>query len=214
MNADRITSVIVSASSYDLTTLVAVKDELSITDGASDATLKRYISSASAAVANECNRVFPVETVQDTFIAPFNTGGVLFSSRPAPLRLSRWPVVSVASVTVDGVPLSDIEDFVVDAIAGQIFRVGESGRYIGWRGAQIVVVFAGGFDPIPSDLEDGVIRLVTKRWSAKGRDATLKSESIPGVLDRQFWIATGTDAGNLTPDIADLIDGYRVPVLA
>src|SRR5580704_1519164 len=109
-----VTTVTTAASSYDLTTLAIVKDELAITDGASDATLKRYLSWASAALAQECNRVFAVETVQDQIwpqrdINPVAPGFEV-------LQLSRWPIVSVASLIEDATtPLVKDTDFVLDA---------------------------------------------------------------------------------------------------
>jgi hypothetical protein len=56
--------------------------------------------------------------------------------------------------------------------------------------------------------------MVRNRFRAKGRDSYLMSENIPGVRDARWWIATGNEAGNIPPDIADLIDSYRVPVIA
>lgn len=32
-------------------------------------------------------------------------------------------------------------------------------------------------------------------------------------MDSRWWIATGNEAGNVPPDVADLIDSYHVPVV-
>ena len=78
---------------YDLVDFPTLKAELNLTDGSKDALLLRWITQASAAATNFCNRVFPVETVQDRifpprdyFPVPVVIGGVM------PLQLSRWPV--------------------------------------------------------------------------------------------------------------------------
>lgn len=207
-----LTTVIDQAKSYNLTSLINVKAELSITDTNSDTLLNRYITSASAAAAQYCNRVFVVESIQDQFCGVRDT--VLFRARHGVLQLSRWPISGITSVVVNSVTLVENTDFITDAINGQLTRLDSSGQRTSWCGLSITVNYNGGFDVIPSDVEDAVIRMVTKRYRAKGRDATLKQESIPGVIERQFWIATGTDAGNMTPDITDILDNYRVPLIA
>lgn len=196
---------------YDLTTLAAVKDELNITDNSKNALLRRYISGASAAAAQECNRVFPVETIMDE-VWPHRdpTPGRVFG-RFEPLTLSRYPIVSVASVIENGAAL-DSTGFRVDSEKGQLIRLGVNGLPTLWSSATVAVTFSAGFATIPADLEDAVIRMITKRYSAKGRDPTVTQQSIPGVMERRFWFATGDEAGNMTPDVMDVIDGYRVPL--
>lgn len=209
-----ITTVTDQASSYDLTSLVNVKSELSI--GASvttsDAVLRRYITSASSAAINYCNRVFVVESIQDQFLSKGATR--LIGDRPDVLQLSRWPISDLTSVAVDGTALVENTDFLTDVTTGQLTKIDSDGNRRNWCGQSIIVVYDGGFDAIPADVEDAVIRMVTKRYRAKGRDSTLKQQNIPGVLEQSFWIATGADAGNLTPDIADILSNYRVPVIA
>jgi hypothetical protein len=201
-----------AATSYDLTTLVNVKAELGITTGASDAVLRRYISGASQAAAQYCNRVFVVEAVSEQFLpVPFNR---LFCGGVAPLQLSRWPLTAVSSVVENDETLAVTDDYLVDPVNGQFTRVTDSGFPRNWKNTPITAVYSAGYATIPADLEDAVIRMVTKRYSAKGRDATLKQENIPGVRDVQYWIATGAEAGNMTPDVVDILDNYRVPVAA
>lgn len=212
MGVQVILTVVTPATSYDLTTLAVVKDELSITDGSKDTTLKRYITSASAAAAQYCGRVFPEETVKDE-VWPGRDGPPVVNGIDV-VQLSRYPVVAVASVTENGTALVDGTDFRTDTDNGLLIRLDSNGYPRRWCAWPIVVQYSGGYSPIPDDVEDAVIRMVTKRYSAKGRDASLKQESIPGVIERQFWIATGEDAGNMTPDIADILSNYRVPTLA
>lgn len=212
MSSRVISTVVTAAQSYDLTTLAVVKDELSITDGASDATLARYLTWASAALAQECNRVFPAETIKDE----------LWPERPLQpviggmdvLQLSKWPLASVTSITEGGTPLVDGADFRPVPANGQVLRLDASGNLRSWPSCPLVSVFVGGFSTIPGDLADAVTRMVRNRFKAKGRDSYLISENIPGVRDSRWWIATGDEAGNVPPDISDLISNYRVPVLA
>ena len=127
--------------------------------------------------------------------------------------LSRWPVVEVVSLTDDGTALVEDTDFVVDTESGQVMRL-SGGRVICWGCAPKVVQYDAGYEEIPGDLQDAVTRMVRNRFRAKGRDSYLMSENIPGIRESRWWIATGNDAGNIPPDIADLISSYRAPVIA
>jgi hypothetical protein len=80
-----------------------------------------------------------------------------------------------------------------------------------WCGSSIVVNYESGYETIPPDVEDAVLRMVTGRYIAKGRDRSVKQESVEGVGSKQYWIATGSEAGNMPPDVADILDNYRVP---
>jgi hypothetical protein len=214
MSVRVITTVVTPATSYDLTTLAAVKDELSITGTASDVTLGRYITSASAAIAQYCNRIFPAETVKDEFwpdreVYNYQVPGIVPS-----LQLTRWPTGTVTSVTENGDTLAIGTDYRVDAANGSLIRLDLMLYPTAWCARPIVATYAGGFAATPADVEDAAIRMVKGRYLAKGRDPLLKQESIPGVREYQLWVATGSDAGNMPPDVADILDNYRVPVVA
>jgi hypothetical protein len=147
MSLTSITTVTTAADSYDLTTLDTVKDELSITDGKNDATLKRYLSWASAAVSKECNRVFAAETVQDQIwpgreMIPLSSGFKV-------LQLSRWPVISIISFTEGETTLVKDTDFVVDPDPGHLLRLGSGGCLMCWNATPKVVQYQAGFTEIP-----------------------------------------------------------------
>jgi hypothetical protein len=200
-----ISTVVTPANSYDLTTLAVVKDELSITSGDSDPTLQRYLGWASAALSQACNQVFPVETVKDE---------VWPDARMDILQLSRFPLTSVTSIVEGGNALVADTDFRADMAGGSVLRLDGSNNLRCWPACPIVATFAAGFATIPGDIADAVTRMVRNRFRAKGRDTYLISENIPGVRDARWWIATGNEAGNMPPDIADLVENYRVPVIA
>jgi hypothetical protein len=215
-----ITTVVTAATSYDLTALQTVKDELGELTNNNDALLKRYISNTSAAAAQYCNRVFPVETVSDSFNPWRDAGRVLFHGRQAPLQLSRWPIVAITSVTENGVLLVEGTDFVTDKTNGQLTRYATNTDPTlpllptPWWSLPIVVVYSAGYSPIPLDVDDAIVRMVTRRFATKGRDPNLKQQNVPGVIEQSWWIATGTESGNLSVDIADILDNYRVPLAA
>jgi hypothetical protein len=100
---------------YDLVPLRAVKRELRITDSGDDDLYRDWITQASAAAAKYCNRVFPIETVQnriypprDYFPAPTVIGGV------KPLQLSRWPLAVEVSTAGTPPPAAPV----LSAVAG------------------------------------------------------------------------------------------------
>ena len=221
-----VSTVLTPASSYDLTTLANIKDDLAIpsTDTSSDATLGRFITEQSALVAQYCNRVFPIETVQDVIMPdrdpyPYQVTGML-----SELQLSRWPVVSVASVT-DTVAvgmvntLTEGTDFIVDTADGWLTKIDPNTGYpTEWSPDRYTVQYQAGYFEAgsgtpPADLEMAVLRLVTARFKARGRDPFLRSQGEPGVGQEQYWIgALPGQTGPFPPDIAAVLEKYRVPV--
>jgi uncharacterized phiE125 gp8 family phage protein len=214
MQSEHIVTVTTAAATYDLVTLDVVKDELSIGNNSKDVTLKRYITSASAMAAQYCNRVFPAETITEQFWAARDRWPRIINGTIAALQLQRYPIQSVTSVTENAVVLVQDTDFKIDPANGQLIRLDINGYPKPWPSYPIVVVYVGGFATIPVDVQDAVIRMVTSRWASKGRDKNLRQENVPGVIERTWWISTGSDSGNMSPDISDILDNYRVPVLA
>ncbi|MDE3017219.1 MAG: hypothetical protein KGI29_09935 [Pseudomonadota bacterium] len=221
-----VSTVVTAASNYDLTTLENIKDDLAIpnTDTSSDATLARFITEQSALVAQYCNRVFPIETVKDVIYPdrdpyPYQVTGML-----SELQLSRWPVVSVISVT-DTVAVNNSNtlvagtDFVVDAANGWLTKIDPNTEYpTGWSPDQYTIQYQAGYFEAgsgtpPADLEMAVLRLVTARFKARGRDPFLRSQGEPGVGQEQYWIgALPGQTGAIPPDIASILEKYRVPL--
>lgn len=211
-----ITTVVTPADSYDLTTLAIIKEELGITGNGIDDRLQRYLTGASAAAAQFCNRVFVVETLKDEFWPQRDPCPYLISGGLMPLQLTRWPLIaaSVSSVIENSITLIDGTDFRIDYEKGQLVRLDGSLYPRRWPAWPISAQYNAGFDSIPDDVVDAVIRMVRTRWTAKDRDALLREENIPGVREAQYWIATGNEAGNMTPDVVDLLNNYRHPVIA
>lgn len=208
-----ISTVVDTANSYDLTTLVNVKAELGIATGdtTNDPVLSRYITSASVAAENYCNRAFVIESISDQFFSDENNR--LFRKGREILQLSRWPIDDLTSVVENAVTLVENTDFIAEYDSGQITRIDSNGNKIHWSRLPITVLYDAGFENIPVDVEDAVIRMVAARYQAKGRDRNIKQENIPGVREVAYWIATGTDAGNMSPDITDILSNYRVAVV-
>lgn len=93
-----ITTVLTAAATINLTDLATVKEELGLglDSTADDSFLTRAVAQASTAIANYCDRTFPVETVQDLFLGD---GCSWPPQTPDPLQLTRWPL-STAGATL------------------------------------------------------------------------------------------------------------------
>lgn len=207
-----ITTVLAAVKSRDLIGLDDVKTALGLADGSADVFLTKQITFASAAIAQHCNRVFQVEQVKDEFW-PARDAHLQVIEGVAPLQLSRWPVQEITEVLEFGSVLTDGTDYRIDAEDGQLHRLDGISYPRRWLPEAISVTYSAGFDPIPPDVQDAAIRLVSARYHERGRDPYLRRKAVPGVSDKEWWIPNGPN-GNLTPDIADILDNYRVPVIA
>ncbi|QCG93958.1 hypothetical protein E6C67_08395 [Azospirillum sp. TSA2s] len=210
------TTVITPAGSTALVDLATVKDDWSISGTADDAFLTRTIDRCSAAAAQFCNRVFVVETVRDDIQIERDQIDWPVHGGAAPLQLSRWPVGSVTTVVEDigtsAVTLVQGVDFTVNPAIGQLTRLDGNGRPRKWPPTLIQVTYTAGYSTIPSDLQDAVSRMVWTRYAERRRDPFVQRVRVDGV-DDVTYITPKADAGNLSADVSDILDNYRVPVV-
>ena len=159
-----ITTTTIPASSYDLTDLPTVKDELQITlsDTSKDAWLGRAITQVTASVMQYCNRVFQVETVQDAFYPTAGAYPYSNFSGSQPLQLSRWPVLGLsftATVTNDS-PANGATLYAADSriIAGMPVSIPlDAGEFV----ASVALTFRGDVPtlaaPLSVDVSAGTV---------------------------------------------------------
>jgi hypothetical protein len=217
-----VTTIVTAATVRGLTDLATVQDDWGISGTADDGFLSRAITRCSRAAEQFCNRVFALETVQDMISLRRDPWPGAIVERPDLLQLTRWPIVTIASVTVDGTVLTEGADFVTDQAAGQLQRLDANGNARAWTGVTIVAIYTSGYnlpgapanaaaDPLPDDINDAVSRMVYTRYAERQRDPLIKNEFVDGV-GRIEYLTPNTD-GNLSADIADLLENYRVPVV-
>lgn len=239
MSLSRVLTVTVPATARSLVDLATWKDDWGIRGGDDDAFLSRAILRCSAAAENYCNRSFGVETLVETIYLerdPFPyqiPGGVRW------LQLSRWPLVAVSSVTQADAGTSTVltvfpsadatvpADYRVMAAAGQLIRLDAFGEQMNWPAVRFDIVYQAGYilpgqsasdfpgaETLPADIEDAVGRMVYSRYAERKRDPFIKAETVEGVGRTEYIVGNPNqgDGGNLSPDVEDLLNNYRVPV--
>lgn len=132
--------------------------------------------------------------------------------------LSAEPGVAVpgfVAVVENAIPLAEGVDFLVKYDVGQLVRLDTNGWPKPWPSRPIVVSYQAGFSAIPSDVQDGALRLIKIRYYGRTRDPMLRQENIAGVWEGSWWFASGPGAstGNMPPDVEAILEKYRVPVI-
>jgi len=68
---------------------------------------------------------------------------------------------------------------------------------------------------IPADIVDATLQLITARYAAWGRDPALIQEDIPNVGTKRWWFGGEPgQKGPFPPDVAAILDTYRMPTIA
>lgn len=198
------TAVVTAASTYQLlTTLDRVKAELGISGATYDDLLTAKIREATSDIfARTWPR--PRETITETFWPPAGSSACCEA-----LILSRHPIDSVTSVTIDDAAL-DPAEYRVAADAGMLHALSPDGYPTRWSIAKAaIVVYVAGFTmpgeisnyTLPQSLESACVDLVSSYWTSRGRDPTVRAESVPGVIDTTYWVGAIGEKGDLPPSV-------------
>lgn len=184
--------------------LTEAEARLAIGDASTD--VIDLIARVSAMIVRACNvrsaaatpPTLRSEAVSDTFR--------LKSSQDV-LVLSRRPVTVISSVVENGTTL-DAEDYDLEAESGLLKRLSDDAETC-WPACKIVVSYTAGWETVPDDLKVAAMKLAAALHSEGARaDPGLKRESIPGVIDREWWVGPSDDP--LIPaEVMDLLAPYR-----
>ncbi|MDR7496841.1 MAG: hypothetical protein QN174_07780 [Armatimonadota bacterium] len=151
--------------------------------------IERLINEASAAIERYGRQPFrPREVTR------------ILTGSPHPLLDLGGRIVSVTSVTIDGVALS-AGDYRVLAERGELYREGGWATYSALSGGgvnNVEVTATLGWDPVPHDVRRACIELV-RYWHANRGRVGLTSER---VTEYAYTRAAGDD---IPPEIASLI---------
>jgi Phage gp6-like head-tail connector protein len=213
-------TVLTPAATHDLTTLEIVKEELNVLDDDSDSRLARWITQSSDYIERWCNRVFCQEVVSELWRTSYwGWGGYADhlgphggSSEPRPLLLRRYPIVQIESITDQGTVL-DPSTYEVDAENGRVWRLTDDGSTrMHWWGTPLSVVYTGGWDGpdnMPPALQQACLDLIKIRQDTRNRDRLQRSQTIPGVLEEQWWNPATPGQPGMPPEVAEELLLFR-----
>jgi hypothetical protein len=123
------------------------------------------------------------------------------------LILSRRPVVSVTSLVEGSTTLAEDVDFEVEADAGLLYRLSGDER-VCWSSGKVVMTYSAGWATVPDDLRLAAEKLAQVFHSEGGSGGSgLKRESIPGVIEREWWVGPSDDPA-IPQEILDLLGPY------
>lgn len=192
----------------NLLTTAQLRAAIGISDSSQDATLAVLGARASAAISKACRvvqgGVTPPTLRKETIIETFRRtsywarGSWPFADSEAQRQniiLSRFPVVSVASVVVDGTTL-DASEYELRPSDGVIVRL-SGGQPTAWLNWKIVVTYDAGFETVPEDLALIASQMVQILWYQNNRDPNKKSEAVTGIGSHEWF--GNPHAGDLVP---------------
>lgn len=213
--------VLEPAASQDLVTLDDVLLEIQLSNPSNDdkALIQKQITGISAVISKYCDRVFISEKVEETLWEPRDRSGMSHNRgshsyfylpprtfyhqhRVNSLYLKRYPITSIDSVYVDGVPItSDSNDssLRIDRDDGILYRLID-GRIASWHfGKEIIATYTGGYTTVPEDLQRAAIRWVEMAWFFAGQDATVRQEQVYGIASVSYDTGSSGSA-KVTPE--------------
>jgi len=117
------------------------------------------------------------------------------------------PIGAPPTILIEGV------DFIADAKRGQLTRLFSDGYPKRWPALPIVVIYPAGFATIPASVQLAAIRLIRSEYFGQARDPKIREEEITGAYRATYWFANGPGEGNFPPDVCNLLDMHRMPVI-
>lgn len=157
-----------------LCTLADAKALLGITGSDKDAELNARIGAATAAIERYCGTIFGKRTVTETF---------RFPDRVSQIVLKYAPVVSVASVAIDGVA-EDLANLDVAKALGII----RHGDFMAFGTAKTVVVYSAGYESadIPPAVARAALDLVAYEYRSQNQTDDIARESVVDVGTAEY----------------------------
>jgi hypothetical protein len=184
-------SVTSAASDRSLLTIAELRAAVGVTDSSLDAALmtlgarvEQIISRACGLAADGTN---PPTLLRETCRDAFR----LRKTLRAPLRLSRRPVTSITSVTIDDETL-DTDEFEVNPATGLLVRLCDD-REIEWPCGTVTAGYVAGYATVPDDLKEAASKLTAALYTTTGENTNLRRVDIPGVEEREYWVPPSDD---------------------
>lgn len=184
-----------------------LKTRLGITPGDTehDAYLTQQIEAVTALIENYCARKFELSQEIQTIRHPNTT-----------LNLIRFPIELIVSIQTSRGDLIPELNYKIDHDLGQVYWAMNGCQ---WNNdGMIQVVYNGGFDPIPQDIQEVVFDIVSGRYYSQGTDPSqkLKSETVEGIgkmeyaVNSSFYGAAGGYGGFNLNQYSAILDLYKL----
>lgn len=196
-----------AAGAYDLITLAQLKINLNITASDKDDLLQSLITDYSEMMKNEMKgRSIPIEKVQDTITLQNDPAYVFVTPNKEPLlRLSRFPIVTIDSLTENGNALVQDTDFrLLTAGSAIIMRLNN----LQWCEGDIVVQYHAGYSTPPRPLQRAITTMARHALLTMNRDPYLKEDETAGIGRKVYWVPTTSVGGSFPPEVQDVLDYY------
>ncbi len=192
--------------------------ELGLSGSEATIIITDMVDQASAAIVSYCNRQFAQETVEETIPT---TGS-------CNILLTRTPIISISSITFNGVTVAATEYFINEPEAGMVFNPSGWGdtaqRSYGLsrtpvqnsRAYLLKATYTAGYIPpgysgspaMPSDIERACIELVKSLWLARKLNPNIESESVPDVGSVKYRTITDTEM-LMPPTVKQMLSNWR-----
>lgn len=101
------------------------------------------------------------------------------------LRLSRKPVLEIISVTEGDDELTVDTDFEIEG-PRNLRRIQSGGLSSWWSSGKIVISYRAGWATVPPELKELAAKLAVVLHAERGRDPSLGSIDIPGVISETY----------------------------
>lgn len=199
-----------------LISLEDFKEDRAITSTMDDALLTRMILRASTAIARACGRAFVEDSITEIFrVERERYYSPIIDGLPQ-ILLSRWPTSEITSITevwkfpAETITLESTQ-WELDPPTGRVLRFSStSGLPMNWRSREITFEYTGGYAEIPDDLQEACSLTVWDRYNSRTQNRNIKSKFVDGV-DRIEYFEPKLSA--FLPEVEEILDFYRVPVL-
>ncbi|MDR3474436.1 MAG: hypothetical protein P4M09_22535 [Devosia sp.] len=192
------------AADRTLLTIDELREATGVADASKDDALMRLGDRVATSITGACKiaraGATPPTLRQETLTETFRSHRFRHDGGrdDRDLLLARRPIVSVASVTIDGTVL-DPPSYEIDASAGILRRLG-----CGWYGCVITAVYDAGWNEVPGNLALAAMKLATALWSESTRDPNLRRVQVEGISLREYWVPPTSDP-LLSTEIVDLL---------
>jgi len=179
----------------DLCVYSDVKARLRLSNDNDQAILAELITACSEDIREEANRTFDVESYDEFYSG---AGG-----NQRQLWTRQWPLVSVASLAIDGESIPQSPDGIQ---AGYVFQAGGGKivlRHHHFRRGidNIELQYSAGYATVPPDLNQACIKLVMFRF---------KSDAWTGMKSKAMAGETTTfDTSHMPSDVLRVVQRYK-----